>query len=115
MSSEIINLNDSSPAAPSAAVNVKWQKGSSSGTDPSTGLPIYPVSANVAAATISALGAVRPDGTTIVIDGTGTISSPSGAGGVTHSEPLTDGNANFIFAATLSEGGDIIVVVGVPN
>jgi hypothetical protein len=27
-----------------------------------------------------------------------------------HDEPLTDGNSNFIFA-----GGDIIVVVGVPN
>jgi hypothetical protein len=27
-----------------------------------------------------------------------------------HDEPLTDGNSNFIFA-----GGDIVVVVGVPN
>jgi hypothetical protein len=33
----------------------------------------------------------------------------------THDEPLTDGNANFIFAATLTTGGDIIVVTGVPN
>ena len=33
----------------------------------------------------------------------------------THDEPLTDGNANFIFAATLTTGGDIIVVIGVPN
>jgi len=31
----------------------------------------------------------------------------------THAEPLTDGNANFIFAATLTTGGDIIVVLGV--
>jgi hypothetical protein len=28
----------------------------------------------------------------------------------THTEPLTDGQGNFIFA-----GGDIVVVVGVPN
>jgi hypothetical protein len=33
----------------------------------------------------------------------------------THAEPLTDGNANFIFAATLTTGGDIIVVIGVPD
>lgn len=33
----------------------------------------------------------------------------------THDEPLTDGNGNFIFAATLTTGGDIIVCVGVPN
>ena len=33
----------------------------------------------------------------------------------THDEPLTDGNANFIFAATLTEDGDIIVVLGVPD
>jgi hypothetical protein len=46
MASEIINLNDSSPAAPAGHVNVKWQKGASSGTDPATGLPVYPVSAN---------------------------------------------------------------------
>ncbi len=32
-----------------------------------------------------------------------------------HDEPLTDGNANFIFDATLLKGGDIIVVTGVPN
>ena len=37
----------------------------------------------------------------------------------THAEPLTDGNANFIFAATMTDppglGGDVICVVGVPN
>ena len=32
-----------------------------------------------------------------------------------HDESLTDGNGNFIFAATLSEGGDIVVVTGVSN
>jgi hypothetical protein len=33
----------------------------------------------------------------------------------THDEPLTDGNGNFIFAATLTTGGDIIVLTGIPN
>ena len=33
-----------------------------------------------------------------------------GSSGGTHSEPLTDGNSNFIFA-----NGDIIVAFGVPN
>lgn len=45
MSSEIINLNDTSPAAPSGLQDVKWQKGPQSGTDPATGLPVFPVSA----------------------------------------------------------------------
>jgi hypothetical protein len=40
---------------------------------------------------------------------------PGGGGGNTHSESLTDANANFIFAATLSKGGDIITVTGVQN
>lgn len=33
----------------------------------------------------------------------------------THDESLTDGNGNFIFAATLTTGGDIITVTGVPD
>lgn len=33
----------------------------------------------------------------------------------THAEPLTDGNGNIIFAATVTMGGDVIVVEGVPN
>src|ERR1035441_2826275 len=45
--SEVINLNNTSPAAPSGDQNVTWQKGASTGTDPSTGAPIYPVSAYV--------------------------------------------------------------------
>jgi hypothetical protein len=45
--SEVINLNNTSPAAPSGAVNVRWQKGASTGTDAATGLPVYPVTANV--------------------------------------------------------------------
>jgi len=50
-------------------------------------------------------------GIAVVDNGAGNVSIAS----VTHDEPLTDGNANFIFAATLTTGGDIIVVVGVPN
>ena len=111
--SEIINLSNSTPAAPANSINGRWQKGASSGTDPATGFAIFPVSANVPAATVSQLGVVKPDGTSITVATDGTISASSGGG--THSEPLTDGNANFIFAATLATGGDIIVVVGVPN
>lgn len=43
--SEVINLNDTTPAAPSGKKNVKWQAGSPTGTDPVTGLPVKPVSA----------------------------------------------------------------------
>jgi len=32
-----------------------------------------------------------------------------------HSEPLTDGNGNLIFATDLAGNGDVIVVVGVPD
>ncbi len=48
MPAGIINLNDSLPVAPPGFTNVLWQKGPQSGTDPSTGLPINPVSAYVA-------------------------------------------------------------------
>lgn len=65
-------------------------------------------------ATTSSTGVVKPDGTTITIDPDGTIHAVGG-GGDTHDEPLTDGDGNFIFAATLTTGGDIIVVIGVPN
>jgi hypothetical protein len=60
----------------------------------------------------------------LTLGGTTTVTMPSpGVVAVTqtlpptntHDEPLTDGNANFIFAATLTTGGDIIVVTGVPN
>lgn len=48
MSAEIVNFNDSVPAAPSGNINVKWQKGSSPiGTDPNTGYPIYDTSAYI--------------------------------------------------------------------
>ena len=45
--SEVINLNDTNPTAPTGSQNVKWQKGATTGTDPTTGLPIYPASAYV--------------------------------------------------------------------
>jgi len=44
----VINLNDTTPAAPSGQTNVKWQLGTSSGTDPGSGLPVFPVSGYVA-------------------------------------------------------------------
>ena len=63
-------------------------------------------------ATDSTIGAVKPDGLTITVAGDGTITA---IGSTFHDEPLTDGNGSFIFAATLTTGGDIIVVIGVPN
>lgn len=42
---EIINLNNTSPAAPSDSKNVEWQKGTQTGTDPASGYGIFPVSA----------------------------------------------------------------------
>jgi hypothetical protein len=52
---------------------------------------------------------VATDGTNYFSErGLGTASG--GAGSSTHSESLTDGNSNFIFAA-----GDVVTVVGVPN
>ncbi len=47
MSAEIINLNDSLPAAPTGYTNGKWQKGPQSGIDPGTGLGVFPVSVYV--------------------------------------------------------------------
>jgi hypothetical protein len=52
------------------------------------------------------------------LSASGTFEVPSGGGGgtsTTHSESLTDGNGNFIFAATLTTGGDVITVCGIPN
>jgi hypothetical protein len=71
---QIINLNDSAPAAPANSVNGKWQKGATTGVDPSTGLPIYPASVYLSAATLSTLGLVKPDGVGIGIDASGKIS-----------------------------------------
>jgi hypothetical protein len=63
-------------------------------------------------ATSTTMGIVQPDNTTITISD-GILSAV--AGGSTHSESLTDGNANFIFASTLTEGGDVITIAGVPD
>lgn len=43
----IKNLNDSSPTLASGYQNAKWQQGATSGNDPVTGYPIFPVSAEV--------------------------------------------------------------------
>ncbi len=48
MSAEIINLNDTTPAAPAGFVNALWQKGPQSAVDPTTGLGVFPVSCYVA-------------------------------------------------------------------
>lgn len=47
MPAEVINLNDTNPAAPTGKSNVKWQKGSQTGTDSSSGYPVFPVSAYI--------------------------------------------------------------------
>lgn len=76
--SEIINLNTTTPVAPTTPgpnQNVTWQKGPSSGIEPSTGLPVYPVTAAPQPATPTLLGVVMPDGITITVDDTGTISA----------------------------------------
>lgn len=44
---EVINLNDTSPAAPAGKMNVKWQKGSQTGIDLNSGYAVFPVSAYI--------------------------------------------------------------------
>jgi hypothetical protein len=44
---QVINLNDTSPAAPTNSRNGKWQKGATTGNDPTYGVPIFPVSVNM--------------------------------------------------------------------
>ena len=77
--SEVINLNSANPAAETGSQNISFAKGGSTGTDPTTGLPIFPVSASVPIATDSQLGIVQPDGTTITIED-GVISAVGGGG-----------------------------------
>jgi hypothetical protein len=113
-----IRLNSTSPNPPAGEQNIVFQSDgatpqqSVTGTDPvmvgdtgSGGLagnvPAPPAGAGTAHWVLKADGTWGPPMT-------------SGSGS-THSEPLTDGNGNFCFAATLTKGGDIIVVVGVPN
>ena len=80
------------------------------------------VTASGSGSVVATLATVNPDvgsftNVNITVDGKGRVLAVSSGSGAptTHSESLTDGNANFIFAATLTTGGDIIVVVGVPN
>src|ERR1700722_13346737 len=64
------------PAAPSGDQNVKFQ-----GQVVPPGAPVQYVSAYPQTATASLRGAVKPDGTTIAVDGAGTLSVVSPAGG----------------------------------
>lgn len=57
-------------------------------------------------ANTAAIKQVNTGAVSVITGGGGGGTSSSG----THSEPLTDGNSNFIFA-----NGDIIVAFGVPN
>jgi len=110
-----IRLNKTTPAAPSGQQNIVFA--SDGGTpqqnvtasdpvmvgDTGTGgvggnVPAPPAGSAAAGKFLSA------DGTFAVPPGNAAVI------GSVHAEPLTDGNGNFIFA-----GGDIIVVVGVPN
>jgi lipoprotein-anchoring transpeptidase ErfK/SrfK len=47
LTERFINLNDSSPAAPAGYQDAKWQMGPTSGNEPNTGYPIFPVSNSV--------------------------------------------------------------------
>jgi hypothetical protein len=47
MPASIINLNATVPAAPSGEQNVQWQKGATTGNDPTYGYPVFPASANI--------------------------------------------------------------------
>ena len=98
-----IYLNKTTPAAPAGSQNVTFQ---SDGAAAEQSITAYPQPA-----TASLLGVVRPDGTTITV-AAGVLTAVGGGGGssATHSESLTDGNSNFIYAA-----GDVVTVVGVPN
>lgn len=47
MASEVINLNDTTPAPSPGFQNAKWQKGATTGNDPTYGVPVFPVSDEV--------------------------------------------------------------------
>ena len=96
--SEVINLNSTNPGAPVGSQNIAFAKAASTGTDPTTGLAIFPVSASVPIASDSQLGIVQPDGDTISIDDAGVISAIGGG-----TLPNFYGNAMAIASAGNSE------------
>ena len=83
----IINLNDATPAAPTGFENVKWQGDASNPRN---------VSANVPIATGAIVGLVKPDGTTITVDGSGVLSASAGAGTGTSPVWIGTGNPNGV-------------------
>ncbi|MDR3723258.1 MAG: hypothetical protein P4K83_02060 [Terracidiphilus sp.] len=68
--SQKINLNQDVPEPPANAAPVKWQSDESGG-DATT----RNVSAYIAAASVDVLGVVRPDGSTLSVDDTGTLTA----------------------------------------
>lgn len=91
--SEIINLNNATPAAPTGHQNVSWQKSStSSGTDSTTGLPIYPVSANI------------PTPVTLEVNGTANGSQELLNLAAGSNMTLTDNGTGTVTLAALSGG-----------
>jgi hypothetical protein len=83
----IKNLNDSSPAAATGYANAKWQQGSSSGDDPTSGYPIFPASVEtpnaggVAKLTANATAAAADCGKLLsfTLSGTATYTLPATA------------------------------------
>ena len=102
--SEVINLNSENPAAPAGYQNLSFAKGASTGTDPTTGLAIFPVSASVPIASDSQLGIVQPDGETITVNEDGVISSVGGSGTSQHTEPVAF-NGDILFL-----NGDVLML-----
>lgn len=94
-SPSIKNLNDTSPAAPAGSVNIKWQQGSTSGNDPETGYPVFPVSAYVAA---SGGVSVKTTNYTAVAADSGTLLSFNSGSTLTLTLPAAPPSANWRIA-----------------
>jgi len=118
------HFNATSPVAPAGAVNVAFQV-SAAYPDPNNPvLELRDISANIAVFTGDSgsggtIGAVPAPaagdaaaGKFLKADRTWAVPSGTGGGGAptVHSESLTYGLGNFIFAA-----GDIVTLTGVPN
>lgn len=78
MPAEIINLNDTLPAAPSGHINGQWQKGPQSGVDPGTGYPVFPVSVYVPLGAGGTVASEVPVGTQDGVNCVFTVSNPPG-------------------------------------